>query len=1043
VGRERELEELRRYLHLAIEGKGTTVFVSGEAGCGKTRLVAEFLDLVNKENVSILAGWCLSNAAQPYFPFVEAFESYLSTVESGHAQQQELKGWLTGHGQAEGREIAPQVWKDQTFAAITKELLYMSTNKPIILFIDDVHWADSASLALLHYIARAITSERLLVIATFRSEEIAKLEGHPHPLAETLRLMAREELFTEIKLQNLNTVNVGRIAENMLGGSLDSEFVERLSEESQGNPLFVVEALRTMYGQGSLVQEHGQWRLTDESIGIPAKVKDVIMRRLDALKPNQRRILDAASVIGEKFDPKLVADVFSEDSVDVLEALNAVAQSTLLVFCEGNQYRFKHAKIQEMLYNEIPPLLKTEYHSRIAASLEANSQNVEPFPFSDVTYHYAQAGNKEKSVKYALAAAKDELARWSNSQAIKHFLYVLGNMPEGHVEQKRTALEGLGDAYVASCMYGEAIKTFDKLAESETGALRLHAIRKAMDAAYDQGDKPDLLLTYARKAEEVDVEDRLEMARIIDNRAKAWAWSGRGDVKMDLADYDAALKVFEEENSLVDVAEALCRSGTVSTFFKDLREKGLGQLLRSLAIFRELGDVRKEAETTMWLAQGFQAGGLTAEAIREYSSVLVTGRKLGIFDCMAQACWHLSNISSHSGKPEEALSITLKELELCNKTDSSYRQGAACAQLAYLYSLSGNLQKADKYFNRINKLLPIEFLSNEVWGFCSTLGVYYFSKGWLDKSDQAFKKAAEFYKKVNLGSEIWFRENYAWVLEKRGCVDEAKVQQSIAQKLREHLLEMGKAQFGHTNLQLSILVPRHVQVGEEFMMRLDLVNVAKNPGALVKFEGLVPSDSKVTSMPSFCKKHNSSIQINKKKIGPFQVETTKLKVVFGRDGVYKLEPCVFYVNDLGESKKTKAEPITITAQLSSSEDKLEGFAEPLQGKFEFKSEAAEKTFNFLINAFVEDYIHRRLPQEKSGWRTLMQVMKGGHLSKHSLYGQSGKGGEVTSELEHLGLIETRLFYGERGRGGHIHKVRICYEKEIVKRQIDQKVIRKN
>ncbi len=224
---------------MAKEGKGTTVFISGEAGSGKTRLLTEFLNEIDKNEANVLTGWCLSNAAQPYFPFIEAFESYFSTVDSGPTQQQELKSWFFGHSQSEGREITPQVWKDQTFATITKELLYMSANKPIILFIDDIHWADSASLALLHYIARSIALERLIVISTFRSEEIrARLKGEPHPLAETLRLMAREDLFNEIRLQNLNQACVSRIAREHARG----QFRRGVRQE----------ALRRKPGQSSL-----------------------------------------------------------------------------------------------------------------------------------------------------------------------------------------------------------------------------------------------------------------------------------------------------------------------------------------------------------------------------------------------------------------------------------------------------------------------------------------------------------------------------------------------------------------------------------------------------------------------------------------------------------------------------------------------------------------------------------------------------------------------------------------------------------------------
>ena len=204
--------------------------------------------------------------------------------------------------------------------------------KPTILFIEDMHWADSASLALLHYISRAVASERVLVLATFRSEELSPdAEGHPHPLVEALRLMRREDLFKEIKLPNLNQNSVSALAENMIGESLSPKFAEKLAEESRGNPLFVVESLRMLSEHGSLVQEHGQWRLSVDELGMPTKIKDIILRRVGALKLNQRRVLDLASVIGEKFNVELLGAVLGQDSLEVLETLNSVAQSSSLV----------------------------------------------------------------------------------------------------------------------------------------------------------------------------------------------------------------------------------------------------------------------------------------------------------------------------------------------------------------------------------------------------------------------------------------------------------------------------------------------------------------------------------------------------------------------------------------------------------------------------------------------------------------------------------------------------------------------------------------
>lgn len=127
VGREQELAELEHYLNLAAQGKGTTIFVSGEAGSGKTRLTTEFLNRAKKQGVITLTGWCLSNAAVPYFPFFEAFNAYFTGEKKAETEGAiDVTGWLKGPSQAEKvgkpQAISPQAWKDQTFAAVTKTL---------------------------------------------------------------------------------------------------------------------------------------------------------------------------------------------------------------------------------------------------------------------------------------------------------------------------------------------------------------------------------------------------------------------------------------------------------------------------------------------------------------------------------------------------------------------------------------------------------------------------------------------------------------------------------------------------------------------------------------------------------------------------------------------------------------------------------------------------------------------------------------------------------------------------------------------------------
>ena len=952
VGREKELEQLESFLNSALKGKGKTVFVSGEAGSGKTRLAKEFLKTATKKGVGVMAGWCLSDSAAPYFPFVEAFNTYFASfneeepsavVQPGTALslagagqmisgERGITAWLTETKWAErsGKPevFSPQVWKDQVYAGVAKTLHSISAQQPLVLFIEDIHWADSASLALLNYVARTVNnSERILVLATFRAEELtADAEGRPHPLAEAMRLMRREDLFAEIKLDSLDQDSVSKIAENMMGGSLQPQLSEKLATESRGNPLFVVESLRMLSERKSLLQENNQWRLAVDELGIPSKIKDIILRRLATLKYAQRRVLDAASVIGEKFDAELLSTVLQLDSLEVLETLNAIAHSTSLVSAEENFYRFDHATSRQTLYEELSPPLKRGYHARIAEKLE--SAGGAALPLSDLAYHYAEAGNKDKAVKYALAAGKDDLAKWSNAQAIEHFRYALQNVLEGHAEEKRAALEGLGDAYAANSMYAEAIKVFDELAASETGAVKLRALRKATDAAYAKGDMPDLLIEYAKKAEELGVKDRLEMARIINNRGHAWAFAKPVgyrrewvDYKRDLADYDEALRVFEEENSLADTAEALRRSGLLSITFEDLGAKGLGELLRSVAMFRELGDVRKEIVATLDLGCGFSGAGLFPEERRAYASVLRIGEKLGVFDELALASMYLSGFDEDDGKLAEAISQSLKALEYSKKTDANYIQGTVYAVLTRQYSLFGDLKRADEYFDKLKTLQSEKYSPDFSVQNGVAAVVYFAAKGQWEDSNKVFEKM-EGYFSARLDEDLqgfreyeaFIREAYAWSLEKQGRFEEARLQRDKCERILEKVEEQAEERFGHANVQLSVMVPRKVQVGEEFETRLYLVNAGRKPGAVAKIVGAIPPEFKVAGLPSFCSMRNGSVEMNEKGIGGFQVETIKLGLEATKAGSYSLNPEVVYLDDLGNAKTFKANPIMVKAQ---------------------------------------------------------------------------------------------------------------------------------
>jgi tetratricopeptide (TPR) repeat protein len=992
VGRERELEALQLHLDSAVQGKGTTVFVSGEAGSGKTRLVNEFLSASKqKRDVTQLSGWCLNNSGVSYFPFIEAFNVYSSGYSKkgvspgmrrgglqesledgvlGGAEELGLKSWLLGPDKTEkSRELeslSPQAWKDSTFAAVTKALLSISAKKPTILFIDDLQWADTASLALLQYISRFIASERVFVLGTFRSEDLnPDSEGRPHPLADALRLMSRENLYKEIKLPSLNRANVSSLAENMVGGPIQADLAETLTRESQGNPLFIVESLKMLSEKGDIVQENDRWRLSTGEIGIPSKIKDILLRRLGALKPAQRKILDIASVIGSKFDPELLAAVATQDNLETLETLGTIEKSTSLVVGEGSLYRFDHAKYRDALYEEISQPLRKAYHSRIAERIESGWSGTGKLPAGDLAFHYAQAGNKEKSVKYSIAAGGEALGIYSGAEAIKHFRYVLDLTKDDvkYADERMIALEGLGDGLYARGRCGEAVKVFEQLSRSTTSNLvKSGALGKALDASFFQGDY-SRTIDFANRLVEYPELSRLERARVRFNKAKARAWGGQ--FIENLEDMEESLRVFEGEYSLSDIHHALMeltttyisngqqenavaaaiRSNALSEYSRNagtaasgasfmgltcflvkLENEGLQSLEESFKLSEKISDPVSRAfvETTgYWLSgQLIEAGaagkffsGLPLETMRSFGA----GAKIKFF---------MSSLISGALREfkqslKAAVAQSLKGAACADETDSYIYQTFNYGNLVREYAMLGDKEQAEKYLKKLTKIFDetsVSGIFHPRAAYASVRASYFSSKGQWKEANQFHEEAIKAYLSgsSDKGSEVMAiageRQAYCWTLLQQGRFTDAKMQ---FEKAKETMDSLDK-RFVHSNVLGHLIAPARVEVDKEFNMRLDLINVAKNSGVLVRVEGLAPADFKVNATQPNYNMHNDIIEFEKKTINPFTDEAITFTVKATQAGDFSLNPRLLYVDDLGESKTCKVDPVNISVQVHAN-----------------------------------------------------------------------------------------------------------------------------
>ena len=434
IGRDEEIKLLRRHLDSALNGKGTTVFVCGEAGIGKTRLVNEFLGIAKKKGIKALKGWCLSEAAIPYFPFTEAFNAYMSTssdekTKSSIKEELGITDWLKGpelmhESKTHGPFLNPEMERDRTFEAVARVFLQLSAEDSLVLFLDDLHWADHLSLALLHYLSRKCRNSRLLIIGTYRPEDIVPdKEEAIHPLEETMFSMSREDLLIKMDLNRLTRNDFPELLRSIFSISFDEEFAATLYSETEGNPFFAIETLNLLVEEGIFSKKEGRWILTTqiEKIGLPSKVHDAIIRRIRRLSREDRKLLDVAAVCGHSYRPDTLGRILALDKTDVLQRLVQIEQKHRLILSTDSTFEFTHHKIREVIYQNLHNELKKTFHLKTASCLEqVLAEKVSDGYLADIALHYVEGGAPERAFEYLVKLGEKAVKTYAYVQAMDY-----------------------------------------------------------------------------------------------------------------------------------------------------------------------------------------------------------------------------------------------------------------------------------------------------------------------------------------------------------------------------------------------------------------------------------------------------------------------------------------------------------------------------------------------------------------------------------------------------------------------------------------------
>ncbi len=440
VGRDLETAALASAFTRVANGEGREILlVSGEAGLGKTTLVAEAARAAHRTGASVLFGHCEEDMTLPYQLFAESLGHYVTNVDEERltrhtrAHGSELTRLIPALGSRVADVLSPRATDSDTeryllFTAVVELLAEASADDPVMLIFDDIQWADSGSLLLLRHLATTELPMRVLVLATLRDDEMPNAQE----LRATLGYLWRHRGVSRLELEGLNRGDVVSYMEAAAGHRLPEsgiDLAEAVHRETDGNPFFLSEVLRHLAETGVIYQDAaGQW-MTAESLGplaLPDSVREVVGGRVARLGDRAERSLSIAAVIGRRFDFDLLtrATRFPED--EVLEILEAATAAALVREVAGppGHYIFAHGLIRHTIYGSLGPTRCARAHAQVAEALE-DICGGHPGPrVGELARHWLNASGESapgRAIRYARQAGDAALSALAPADALRYF----------------------------------------------------------------------------------------------------------------------------------------------------------------------------------------------------------------------------------------------------------------------------------------------------------------------------------------------------------------------------------------------------------------------------------------------------------------------------------------------------------------------------------------------------------------------------------------------------------------------------------------------
>jgi tetratricopeptide (TPR) repeat protein/transcriptional regulator with XRE-family HTH domain len=650
IGRSGELGVLTAALEAAEQGEGRTVFLAGEAGIGKTRLGQEVTRRAAESGYLVLAGRCYADdQAVPYYPFLEIFAAAHGAappvLREAAGDRWPYLGVLVPDllspppGGGTGDE------QQRVFFAAGAFLAAIAADTPVLLLLDDLQWADSASLRLLRYIAHRERASRLLILATYRDAAAAD----NHPLQDVLRDLSREGVLQRVTIPRLALdATAALMAEVVEGRSISADLAGLIHARTGGNPFFISQLTRALVERGDLDRADGDAGQAVDQIELPETIRAVIQQRVRRLSAGTQQLLHEASILGDTFRVDDLARVTAADDEALDNALIEAERIGVIKERSPNMYGFDHGLTRQALYQALPARRRRRLHVRAGEIIESLPVRQREARAAELAWHFLEGDEPKRALPYALAAGDRAEAMFAHVEAELHYRTALqvaerlgeeGNLAGIHERlaaplhrsgRYHEALDALERAAATYERQGDFLRLMPVMAEiagvhgnrgtPAEGLSRLlsvlprfESIEPSPSLIYLYASYGSLLFVLGRTAEHIEIAQRsVAIADTLDDlRARAVARAQLGLALLAVRRrheggpvLEEAMTLAEESGDLATFGHALNNVAYLAELRGDL-DRSITLFERGLALSRRLGNPAQTVFMMVALARNY------------------------------------------------------------------------------------------------------------------------------------------------------------------------------------------------------------------------------------------------------------------------------------------------------------------------------------------------------------------------------------------------------------------------------------------------------